>query len=94
MQNTTSSPPGTAEHSFGDAEHNATVPPPIAGVPRSTEDSPDTVHRAEGELRRVLRLALRANPEREDIAEAAQELNVSVDSDSEGDGAPGGSLQG
>ena len=101
MPNTTLPPPGTAEHSPGDGEHNATVPPPggfpsTAGVPResSTEDSRGTEQRAEGELRRVLRLALRANPERVDIAEAAHEMNLSVDGDSEGEGAQGGSLQG
>jgi len=93
MQNTTLSPQGTAEHSPGDAEHNTTVPPSgdsaHVGAIGSTEHSPGTEERAERELRRVLRLALRANPDREDIAEAAKELHVSVDSDSEGEGVQG-----
>ena len=92
VQDTTVPPPCTAEHNPGDAEHNATMPPSgglpsTTGVPLtfSTEDSPDTEQRADRELRRVLRLALRANPERVDIAEAARALHVSVDGDSEGE---------
>ena len=98
-QGSTLRPHGTAEHSQGTSEH---LQGSTEHLQSSTEHSQGIAEQsAEAELKRVLRAALRANPEREDIAQAARDLGVSIDSDPEvlvaidsDPEAQGGTLQG